>query len=124
MSGYTLSPLAKADVFHIWCFIAADSEAAADRVEQAVYEACALITEGCGGFAWNKEYEKHPDQAIVELAWSPRLAVPRPARNLTIMEVHFAPALQAKIDQLVADSGCPVEALLEDASPRNARSPL
>ena len=31
------------------------------------------------------------------------------------MEVHFAPELQAKIDQLVADSGCPMEALLEDA---------
>jgi Putative addiction module component len=31
------------------------------------------------------------------------------------MEVHFAPELQAKIDQLVADSGCRVEALIEDA---------
>jgi len=31
------------------------------------------------------------------------------------MEVHFAPELQAKIDQLVADSGCPMEAILEDA---------
>jgi len=31
------------------------------------------------------------------------------------MEVHFAPELQAKIDQLVADSGCPAEALLEYA---------
>jgi hypothetical protein len=31
------------------------------------------------------------------------------------MEVHFGPELQAKIDQLVADSGCPMEALLEDA---------
>lgn len=31
------------------------------------------------------------------------------------MEVHFAPELQAKIDQLVADSGCPVEELLQDA---------
>lgn len=31
------------------------------------------------------------------------------------MEVHFAPELQAKIDQLVIDSGCPVEALIEDA---------
>ena len=31
------------------------------------------------------------------------------------MEVHFAPELQAKIDQLVAESGCPAEKLLEDA---------
>ena len=31
------------------------------------------------------------------------------------MEVHFAPELQAKIDQLVIDSRCPVEELIEDA---------
>ncbi len=31
------------------------------------------------------------------------------------MEVHLTPELQAKIDQLVTDSGCPVEALIEDA---------
>ena len=31
------------------------------------------------------------------------------------MEVHLAPELQAKIDQLVIDSGCPVEKLIEDA---------
>ncbi len=31
------------------------------------------------------------------------------------MEVHFAPELQAKIDQLVIDSGCPVEELIADA---------
>ena len=31
------------------------------------------------------------------------------------MEVHFAPELQAKIDQLVAESGCSADKLLEDA---------
>jgi len=31
------------------------------------------------------------------------------------MEVHFAPELQAKIDGLVKDSGCPVEELIENA---------
>jgi predicted transcriptional regulator len=31
------------------------------------------------------------------------------------MEVHFAPELQAKIDQLVAETGRPPERLLEDA---------
>jgi hypothetical protein len=35
-SEYALTPLAKADVFHIWAYIAAASEAAADRVEQAM----------------------------------------------------------------------------------------
>lgn len=31
------------------------------------------------------------------------------------MEVHLAPELQAKIDQLVSETGCPVEKLIEDA---------
>jgi hypothetical protein len=31
------------------------------------------------------------------------------------MEVHFAPELQAKLDQLVIETGCPVEKLIEDA---------
>jgi Arc/MetJ-type ribon-helix-helix transcriptional regulator len=31
------------------------------------------------------------------------------------MEVHLAPELQAKIDQLVTETGCPVEKLIEDA---------
>ncbi len=45
MSGYALTPLAKADIFEIWCYIADDSEDAADRVEQAIYDACAIISE-------------------------------------------------------------------------------
>ncbi len=31
------------------------------------------------------------------------------------MEVHLAPELQAKIDQLVIETGCPVEKLIKDA---------
>src|ERR1700692_4696673 len=45
MSLYALTPLAKADIFHIWSYIADDSEDAADRVEQAIYDACAFIAE-------------------------------------------------------------------------------
>ena len=33
---YVLTPLAKADIFDIWSYIADDSEDAADRVEQAI----------------------------------------------------------------------------------------
>jgi len=36
MSDYALTPLAKADVFEIWSYIAADSTDAANRVEQAI----------------------------------------------------------------------------------------
>jgi plasmid stabilization system protein ParE len=46
MSGYVLTPLAKADIFAIWSFIAEDREDAADRVEQAIYDACAFLAEG------------------------------------------------------------------------------
>jgi plasmid stabilization system protein ParE len=45
MSGYALTPLAKADIFDIWSYIADDSEDAANRVEQAIYEACAFVAE-------------------------------------------------------------------------------
>jgi plasmid stabilization system protein ParE len=45
MSVYVLIPLAKADIFHIWSFIADDSEVATDRVEQAIYDACAFVAD-------------------------------------------------------------------------------
>jgi plasmid stabilization system protein ParE len=43
---YVLTPLAKADVFDIWSYIADDNEDTADRVEQAIYDACAFVAEG------------------------------------------------------------------------------
>jgi plasmid stabilization system protein ParE len=46
MSGYVLTPLAKADIFDIWSYIAEDSENAADRVEKAIYDAFTLLAEG------------------------------------------------------------------------------
>ena len=45
MSVYALTPLAKGDIFEIWSFIAEDSEETADRVEQAIYDACAFVAE-------------------------------------------------------------------------------
>lgn len=45
MSVYVLTPLAKADIFEIWSYIADDSEDAANRVEQAIYDACAFVAE-------------------------------------------------------------------------------
>jgi plasmid stabilization system protein ParE len=45
MSVYALMPLAKADIFDIWSHIAGDSEDAANRVEQAIYDACAFVAE-------------------------------------------------------------------------------
>ncbi len=46
MSGYALTPLAKADIFDIWSYIAEENQNAADRVEQAIYDACAFLADG------------------------------------------------------------------------------
>jgi len=43
MSGYALTPTSKADIFNIWSYIADDSEDAANRVEQAIYNACSFV---------------------------------------------------------------------------------
>jgi plasmid stabilization system protein ParE len=45
MSAYALTPLAKANIFDIWCYIADHSEGAADRVEQAIFDASALVAQ-------------------------------------------------------------------------------
>ena len=45
MSVYVLTPLGKGDIFRIWSYIAIDSEDAANRVEQAIFDACAFIAE-------------------------------------------------------------------------------
>jgi plasmid stabilization system protein ParE len=46
MSGYALTPLAKADIFDIWSYIARENEDAANRVEQAIYDACGFLADG------------------------------------------------------------------------------
>jgi len=43
MSGYILSPLAEADIFDIWCYIAADKVEPAYRVQQAIFDACEFV---------------------------------------------------------------------------------
>jgi plasmid stabilization system protein ParE len=45
MSGYVLTPRAKADIFNIWAYIADHNQDAADRVEQAIFDACAFLAE-------------------------------------------------------------------------------
>jgi plasmid stabilization system protein ParE len=45
MSSYALTPLAKADIFEIWSYIARNSQIAADHVEQAIYDACEFVAE-------------------------------------------------------------------------------
>ncbi|MGA2716237.1 MAG: type II toxin-antitoxin system RelE/ParE family toxin [Bryobacteraceae bacterium] len=50
MSRYRLTPKARADLVAIWSHIAADNVEAADRVEEAIHGACALLAESplCG----------------------------------------------------------------------------
>lgn len=44
MSAYVLTPLAEADIFDIWSYIAEGSEEAADKVE-AIFDACAFVAQ-------------------------------------------------------------------------------
>jgi plasmid stabilization system protein ParE len=46
MSAYAFTAQAKADIFDIWSYIAENSEDAANRVERAIYDACALLAKG------------------------------------------------------------------------------
>ena len=43
MTRYLFTPQALDDLFDIWSFIARDNRAAADRVEEAIYDACELL---------------------------------------------------------------------------------
>jgi antitoxin ParD1/3/4 len=45
MTDYRFTPEAEDDLFEIWCYIARDSVAAANRVESAVYDACAFLAQ-------------------------------------------------------------------------------
>ena len=46
MSHYQFTPHAVDDLFEIWTYIARDNPEAANRVEDAVYKACAFLAEG------------------------------------------------------------------------------
>jgi antitoxin ParD1/3/4 len=45
MKGYQFTPEAAADLFEIWCYIAEDDLEAANRVEDAIHAASALLAE-------------------------------------------------------------------------------
>jgi plasmid stabilization system protein ParE len=45
MSSFVVTPRAKADIFDIWAYIADHNQDAADRVEQAIFDACAFLAE-------------------------------------------------------------------------------
>ena len=46
MRHYKFTPQAADDLFEIWSYIAHDSVRAANRVEDAIYKACAFLAEG------------------------------------------------------------------------------
>ena len=45
MSGYVLTPLAKADILDIWAYIADHNQEGSDRVGRAIFDACAFLAE-------------------------------------------------------------------------------
>ncbi len=46
MTLFRLTPEAAADLYDIWSYIASGNPEAADRVETAIYEACAFVAAG------------------------------------------------------------------------------
>ena len=46
MRRYAFTPLAEEDVNEIWAYIAADNIEAANRVEQAILDACVFLSKG------------------------------------------------------------------------------
>jgi antitoxin ParD1/3/4 len=45
MTLYRLTSKAEGDLRSIWCYIAVDNVEAADRVENAIYDACAFLAK-------------------------------------------------------------------------------
>lgn len=50
----------RADIFEIWSYIAEDNEKAADRVEQAIYDACAFVAEVPARGRSRSDLTRHP----------------------------------------------------------------
>ena len=45
LSSFVFTPRARSDVFEIWSYIAENNEETADRVEDAIFDACAFIAK-------------------------------------------------------------------------------
>lgn len=45
IDAFVLTPRAKSDLFEIWCYIAENNPEAADRVERAIFDACAFVAK-------------------------------------------------------------------------------
>jgi len=60
MSRYRLTPKAKEDLRSIWSFIALDNVEAADRVEKAIYDACASLAKAPLGGHSREDLTKLP----------------------------------------------------------------
>jgi plasmid stabilization system protein ParE len=85
MSGYALTPLAKAGIFDIWAYMAEDSEAAADRVEQAIFDACAFVAEA------PTRGHTRPDLTTRPLRlWTPRMDTNKHSGSATNAATHEA----------------------------------
>jgi len=60
MSLYRFTPQAVDDLFQIWSYIADDRVDAANRVEEAIYEACAFLVKSPLAGRIRKDLTSHP----------------------------------------------------------------
>jgi antitoxin ParD1/3/4 len=88
MTGYRLTPKAKADLFSIWSYIAADNAEAADRVEEAIYDACLFLAKAPLGGHSRRELTKLPVRFWTVLRYPKYVIVYDPAsKPLTIIRI-------------------------------------
>ena len=81
MSNYQFTPQAVSDLFDIWNFIAHDSPAAADRVEETVFRACEFLAESPLAGRMRKELTPLPVRFWVVQPYSNYLIVYDPGKK-------------------------------------------
>ncbi|HKW65231.1 MAG TPA: type II toxin-antitoxin system RelE/ParE family toxin [Candidatus Acidoferrum sp.] len=60
MTHYQFTPQALDDLFEIWSYIAEDNAAAADYVEEAIYDACEFLARSPLAGRVRKDLTAHP----------------------------------------------------------------
>ena len=81
MSRYHFTPQAVDDLFEIWSYIALDNLEAANRLEDAVYKACAFLAEGPYRGAAREDISKLPLRFWTVQAFSNYIIVYDPASD-------------------------------------------
>ncbi len=88
MTGFRFTPEAAGDLFEIWSYIASDNQDAAERVEAAVYHACAFLAQAPQSGQMRREFIGRPVRFWTVQQFPNYLIVYRPdTRPLEVIRV-------------------------------------